>query len=211
MDGKKEFRKQQIPKWEKLLCKLFFNAIPRYAEWVKSESIILVLNEIATSDVYNHTFFPRGGGLDLTEACMSNEEGCIELNFQDASHILKPEKLLFQSFPDASLDWSYFRVVTSRLEPSGLYPESSAQYEELVELSPTNYVDQYHWVTGEYNGEELPSHARLISRSFEGDFVIFAKGSLYNQTVSTYDARHEKLGKEGFNQKLLEMIEDSRK
>lgn len=200
------FRKNQLPKWKELLNEIFNNNIPTHCEWTDINAITNILNTIGTSAAANHTFFPISGGLDLCGCIASQEHSCIELNFDGLIHILKPNKLIFQSFNNADSEWFYFRIVSDILESSEVYDHTVYTYEEVVELSPLTYVERHCWDCNEYNGETLPPQARPICRVLNGDFVIFSKASLYNQVVSTYDGEHDKLGAVGFKEYLKGLI-----
>jgi len=192
-----EFRTTQLPLWDELLSELF-EVIPERCEWVNKEDIITVLNIIGRHRAENHTFLPTGGGLDLHAAQQSNENDKIEINLNSSLHVLKPTKLIFQSFSGVDSEWYYFRLETEEIEPSGIYENYSLDYEELVELTPEAYISRVHWDHNEFNGAPLDRDARLITRVFKGDFVIFSKASLYNQNTSTYDARHNSYNDEEF-------------
>lgn len=206
------YRSMQLVKWERLLSQIFSDAIPNYCEWRESSHTIHVLNQIGSSDADNHTFFPRSGGLDLCGVTMAHEEGCLETDFDGTRQILKPKKLVFQAFPGAAYEWAYFRIVTDRLNPTGVYPNLDPDYEfeGLVELSPLLYVERSAWDICEYGGQPLPRTARVVTRILKGDFVIFPKASIYNRNSATYDGRHDRLGEEGFRwhiSKVIQMLE----
>ncbi|MBU5353197.1 serine/threonine protein kinase [Paenibacillus barcinonensis] len=205
------FRSEEINKWENFLGELFSNDIPEQFEWTRSFDVIDILNKIGKASISNHTFFPERGGLDLTSAKESNEQGCIEVNFDSLTHILNVKKVKFQSFPGAPLEWAHFRIITSPLKPSGIYENLRSNFEELTETTPGNYIHQKYSDHGEYQGKPLPHTARSLTRMFGGDFVIFSKGSLYNANSGTYDGRHNKLGEERFLKHLRAAIEHTTK
>ena len=194
-----DFREQNLKEWENLLDDLFKGTIPNNYLWTNIFDIIDVLNFIGRTPPINHTFFPTGGGLDLSGAEESVEKNCIEIYFNtSAAYIVKPDVLTFQSF-GVSHEWSYFRLDTKQLKPSGVYENLTGQHEELTEIRPGVYVDRIYWDGGYYGQDEygqelsLPESSRVITRFFSGSFVIFAKGSTYNANSSTYDARHSKV------------------
>ncbi|CAM3386307.1 MULTISPECIES: serine/threonine protein kinase [Saccharibacillus] len=201
-----DFRQKELSNWETLLNQLFPSGIPETFEWTNKTKIIEVLNGIGNSEASNHTFFPSGGGLDLSSAKESNEQGCIEVKFDSLSHILKIYSLRFQSFPGSPLEWAHFRIITSSLDASGVYENLSRDSEELTEITPGSYINRSYSEHGEYNGKPLPRTARTVVRVLGGDFVIFSKGSLYNANSSTYDGRHNNLGDQGFTKHLKDVI-----
>jgi serine/threonine-protein kinase len=201
-----EFREKYLPKWENLIKSIFNGNVPQHYEWLTMHDIISILNTIGSSDALNHTFFASGGGLDLISATQSHEKGCIELNLDGMVFVLKPKKLMFEYFPEGDYEWAYFRIVTDSLPDSKVYENLSSNDEELTELSPCYYVERSVWDSNEFNGQSLPSNARVITRILDGDFVIFSKASLYNANHSTYDGRHAKLGIEGFKDHIQDAI-----
>lgn len=202
-----EFRNKHLPKWESLIKSIFNDDVPEHYEWTSIHDVISILSKIGNSDALNHTFFASGGGLDLTDAVQSHENGCIELNFQGLVNILKPRKLMFEYFPEGDYEWAYFRIVTDNLPDKGIYKNLSSSDEELTELSPCNYVERFVWDANEFNGKPLPSGARVVNRILNGDLVIFSKASLYNANSTTYDGRHSKYGVEGFRKHIEGVIQ----
>jgi len=184
--------------WKKIHYDIFGSTIPLHYEWTDIHDIVTVLDKIASVENSNHMFFPDSGGLDLEEVSISYEKGAIEL-FASTPYIVKPRKLVFESI-DANLDWNYFRLETKELKPSGVANELPKDFlrEEVIELSPGNYINKEHW-----NKEEYEGTARIVRRYFRGSFVIFKKTSAYNNNPATYDARHEKLGEVGFRKLIL--------
>ena len=203
---REEFRIKELPKWEEMIKTLFEGDVPLYKEWNDRKEIITVLDFVGKNNALNHTFLPQGGGLDLEGCTLSNENECIELNLDSISHVLKPKRLIFQWFPDAPYEWAYFRLESDSLEPSGVYENLSYPEEELVELSPNMYIERYHWDERTYNGKRLPQDAKLISRFFNGAFVIFSKASAYNANSRTYDGRHNKQSAESFKTHIQEVV-----
>ena len=203
----KEFREEYLPNWEKFLKTIFNDNIPEYYEWRDTQDIIRILNEIASSNALNHTFFPSGGGMDLTSAIESHEKGCIEIDASGPINIIKVRKLSFQYFPDGDYEWAYFRIITDDLASTSINEDLIYDYELVMELSPANYVDEYHLEDDQYNGRFMPLNPRLVRRILKGDLVIFNKASLYNSNLDTYDARHDKFGVEGFRQHIKDVID----
>lgn len=217
--------------WRELFADLFPLAIPRQASWTNLEQIVAVLDRLGKSESLNHTFFPGGGGNDLDSARLSDEPGCVEMSLMRA-HILKPLKLMFESF-DNDPDWNYFRLEAAPLDPCPEFsppveeeerseeerdeeetdiPQSSAVTEtydeEGVEIAPGKYAPLDCWNYGEFEGEELPETARPIVRWLRGAFVIFSKTSFYNFApgkLDAYDGRHNTMTAEEFREHIEQM------
>ena len=51
----------------------------------------------------------------------------------------------------------------------------------------------------------LPKNYRTVYRYLKGSFVIFAKTSIYNEIIGTYDARHSKMTAEEFRKYILNL------
>ncbi|HLV96999.1 MAG TPA: protein kinase [Candidatus Acidoferrales bacterium] len=196
--------------WAEIQGRLFPLRVPTHARWHTLDDIIAVLNALGETSDLNHLLFPSGGGLDLDRAAPSEREGdCIELITSDHANIVRPIRLLFESFGDDP-QWNYFRLETSSLSPTGVYRNRSSEqpYEEVTDLGD-EYVTASAWEYGEYLGEPLPSNARLVTRfSKPGAFVIFQKTSIYNSIPSTYDARHNQMGSDTFRAYIAEMMQE---
>lgn len=213
---RKEFREENLEKWEKAISEVFPNGIPEKCEWSNNEEIVKVLNIIGKANL-NHTFYPTGGGFDLGGAELSFEKECINLIDGRTLIVVKPEKLVFNSFKNDKLNiLSYFRLETRNLEPSGIYDDRCSEYglEELVCINKSKYVSRDYWDNGVYydeNGNEKEFNLKndtIATRFFNGAFVIFAKGSIYNEVAhsfNAYDGRHNKMSNEKFRQ-YIEMI-----
>lgn len=186
--------------WEQIQRKLFPFALPVRAVWTDPKEMVNLLDLLGTRSDMNHLFFPNGGGLDLSGAHISNREpGCIELEFGGSTYLLKPLRLMFESFAYES-QWNYFQLEADRLEPSGIYErmDDSEMHEEVTDLGAQGYVSRVYWDEGEYMGERLPKEARPLVRFFRGAFVIFQKTSTYNNISETYDGRHNRMDADAF-------------
>lgn len=212
---KKEFKTKSLKAWEEILNDIFKNEIPTQKTWNNKVEIIEILNIIGAKKNLNHTFFPGGGGMDLDGAQDSIEDECIDLIFGNVHMLVKPMELSFQSF-GVNYEWSYFRLETEEIMPSGTYDDISEEWkrEEVVVLPNNHYVNRNAWDEGEfYNSEtdemeELPSGSYLMVRNRKGSFVIFAKGSLYNEVPITYDGRHNKMTAEEFEKHIRDNYKD---
>ncbi len=85
------------------------------------------------------------------------------------------------------------------LQPSGVYGEHHRPSEELVELTPGQYVERGVWDDGYYGHDDrgreipLPDESRLIVRWLNGKILFVAKGSLWNGTPATYRGQHNNM------------------
>ncbi|MDF2451900.1 MAG: serine/threonine protein kinase [Bacteroidota bacterium] len=214
------FHARNLEQWFEIQAKLFPASIPKRVIWEDINDIIKVLKIVCSYDDLNHVFLPNGGGLDLDDVRISNEEGCIELDFQ-LIDIIKPKRLLFESF-GYHHDWNYFRLEADDLDASGVYeaPIGKEPYEkihskeELTEVESGVY-ENYDYLESlryqEYDDEEnRPKNPRHITRWLRGNFVIFCKRSIYNLTNSTYDGRHNKMTTDEFREYIEKHVTHSK-
>lgn len=199
--------------WNKILNSIFVNQEPQNMEWTDLNAIINILNKIGAVKESNHMFLPSRGGMDLAGAKISTEKGCLELVTCGGNvSIVKPSKLSFNWFGQENLEWSYFRLETSPLAPSGVYKTNTYEQEEVTELTPGKYVDFNVWEANEYQGKPIPRTARQVRRVFTGDFAIFPKESIYNIDLSriglgdAYDARHNQMSPSDFRQYIQRIV-----
>lgn len=198
-----DFYEKNRQYWIDIQNKIFPTGIPKHCEWTRLKDIISVLNAIGSAANSNHMFYPTGGGLDMKSSKISTEDSCIEI-FTGLTDILKPKRLLFESFNVPI--WNYFRIETFELEPTGVYEGKDYPSEELTEIITGKYISRSYWDEGEYQGKKLPKTARVLTRHLKGAFVIFAKSSPYNLHSSTYDARHNKMTAEEFRAYIEKVI-----
>jgi serine/threonine-protein kinase len=149
--------------------------------------------------------FPDNGSEVLLGATSSNEEGCIELDFV-SPYLIRVKSMTFFSF-NHDLDWNYFRIENENLQPSGACStvKSHPNYDHLVELTPTVYIDGKYWDEMEFGSEGLPDTARQLSRILKGDLVIFKDTSVYNQISDSDDGRHARMSSEEFKSYMTDM------
>jgi serine/threonine-protein kinase len=190
-----EFDTRNRAQWAAAIEQTFGDNPPRSAQWSDVDSIVRVLMRFMGQNL-NHTMMPGGGGLDMEAIARSVEPGCVEFSPADRmANVFRPGVVYFEHFPESPWN-SFFLVETRTLEPFGVYEESSGEYEEVVELSPGEYVDRSHHDTGILDYDEqgneipLPPSARSVGRHFKGKFLVVAKQSIWNRASVTYDGRH---------------------
>jgi len=211
----KSFKDNNLETWKKKILEIFNNNVPKRYEWTDIKEIINILNIIGELNL-NHTFFPSGGGLDLTGAGLASEKDCINLYFGSLSHdVIKPSKLIFNSFDD-DYQWAYFRIETYELAPSGVYDIDIEEDEEVLDLGDAKYTQRQFWDMGYYvdeNGtrKELSSDAKVVTRFLKGSFAIFAKASIYNSVSGTYDGRHNRMDDERFRRYIQTAVDSINK
>lgn len=204
----RSYEEKNRVQWIAVQRNLFPTALPSRVIWENINDIISVLKNLSFINL-NHMFFPNGGGLDLENVSKSFEDNCLELGFSGSYIIVKPKRLIFESFGD-NPEWNYFRLETGDLIS---FDPSYTKYndEMLTELEPGLYTDYNCFEYNDFNGEPLPSTARPIRRIFNGDFVIFQKTSLYNKNRSTYDGRHNKMNADQFRKHIYSAIQYNKK
>lgn len=209
------FGDRNVLQWRECVGQLFPQGKLSSAKWTDIADIVSVLQKVSLPNL-NHTFFPEGGGMDLIGCEESLEAGCIELIWSRRSaSVAKPLSLAYENFPGFS-SLSYFRLELQQLNPwSDGIDIGKYRHEELAEIYPMDYRERLVVNAGYYdhdeNGDEIavPMDSRVITRHFNGSFVIFAKGSLYNNLKGKHDAyygQHDKMGAEAFRKFVSDII-----
>ncbi|MNB83274.1 Serine/threonine-protein kinase PknL [compost metagenome] len=179
----RNYKKSNLLEWEFYIREIIPSTLPEKISWTNIEDIIDILKMVSHTNL-NHLFFPRGGGMDLTDCSVSNEDGFIELNVGFTLK-LKPKRLTLNTFK-ASFDWNYFYLETeSIVHPlrEEIFEDTKRFDTEIIEISPGNYVS--------YEDEKASQGRRLVLQ-LHGGLAIFSKGSFYNSISSTYDGRHSR-------------------
>lgn len=192
--------KSQLSEWNFLNKMLFRDEkyIPNTCIWQGVYKIKDVLKLITSCRSFKHMMLPDGGGEDLTDVNVANEEGCLYLYAGDFCNIVKPKKLIYVRFPNNPF-FNYFLLEVETIRP--IISEKSISYEHLTEDKPSHYVDSRYFQYGVYDydtGEKLPKGAKLVNRYYKGKFLIVPKRGYYNLISSTYDGRHNKMSAESF-------------
>lgn len=204
-----QFHRESVTAWDAANAAL--DVSPGASEtWRSPSAIVRALNPVMGVNL-NHSLLPTGGGLDFEGVTVAREPGCLEFSLGRRSvYIVKPKVLTFERLDDKGE--SFFLLELDSLKPSGVYdrdeededeeasqPRRVRESEELLELSPGNYVSRDIWDRGflGYRGDgseiPLPASARLVSRFFGGKILIVAKASLWNSAAETYDGRHNRM------------------
>lgn len=200
-DTRAAFRDRSLEAWRNVTAELLPK--PGAVSWTEPADIVDVLRQIAHGAPNNHVHHPDGGGIDLTGASLGREPATIEMDFQGIATVVHAQSLtLHRKAQDPLGEWTYFRLETGPLAPSGIYDDTDGlQSEELVEIEPLRYDD---------NGKELelPDSARLVERHFGGPFLLLPKGGGYNAIQSTYDGRHTKVSPQEFDAFIRDFVAD---
>ena len=201
MASTQAYIQENLQKWSKLLNNLFGGEIPSSMSWSGPVELVNVLKQVGADADCAYLFYPDHGTRPLTGAVLSpTESGCIELRSGGTPTIVKGRKLSFESVgPD--IQWAYFRLESEPLAPTGVYEEFQGAVEEVAELDPGTYAPRSAWDEGRHEGNPLPSTTRIVERDTRGGaYVIFAKGSIYNQVSETWDGRHSRMTSEQFRE-----------
>jgi hypothetical protein len=208
-----DFDSKNKTAWSNNISTLFGTVPPLSACWEQLDDFCQVLNLFMGPNL-NHTLLPHSGGLDMEVINMSHEPRCIELRpGSGIAYVSRPDKLYFEHFPDSSWN-SFFLLELAPLQPCGVYePEpNEAMSEEVLELTPFNYVERHHLDEGHLgyneNGDEipLPETKKVVVRCFEGKILIVAKRSYWNLDTSTYDGRHNRMTNRQIRDVIQQMI-----
>ena len=133
-----DWSRKNLVQWQEVQERLFPTSVPTHAEWSCPNDIVNVLRLLGQYESQNHTFFPDGGGMDITDANLSYETGCIEFHCDELIYIVKPKKLSFEFIND-EVEWNYFSLETEPME--AVMPDHPIEFysEELCEMSPLDY------------------------------------------------------------------------
>lgn len=190
--------------WQAIQEKVFPSIVPTRVIWEDINDIVQVLKLISPFDGLNHMLYPDGGGLNLIGCQLGQEPHTIELLTGGPTDLVKPKRLVFENF-GSEPDWNYFRLETDKLESidsHGVYNDT----EELLEITPLNYISAYYWYEGEYNEEKLPPTARLVRRFLKGSFVIVQQTSPYNG-FDMYSGLHNRMTTDNFRKHIKLKLE----
>ncbi len=208
IDTQKDLKTRNPIEWKDLQQQLFPTAMPQRVIWENLKDIVHILDLIGSIRALNHMFYPSGGGMDLEGAKLGLEPHTIELVTDvNCIDLIKPKRLIFENF-DTDAQWNYFRIETEELAPTGIR-DVYRDCEELIEVEPLHYIDRSYWDEGYYEGERIPSSARLVTRYMKGDFVIFSKISFYNHASSTYDGRHNQMTTDEFREYIAQKVKSA--
>lgn len=197
--------RQNLVQWQEVQERLFPTSVPTHAEWNNPKDIVNVLRLLGQYNSQNHTFFPDGGGMDITGANLSYEDGCIEFHCNRLVYIVKPKRLSFEFIND-EIEWNYFSLETEPLEAFSSDLPEEFYSEEFCEMSPLDY--QSPDILDNMTKDEFDRiHPRRITRYLHGSFVMFHKDSIYNHFVSKYKGEHDKIGLQKFNEIICEFAE----
>jgi hypothetical protein len=191
--------------WEQTIRNIFSDQDIATVEWTRIDDIVSILKKIGEQADSNHLFFPESGGLDLRGADFSREPGCIELLFGSRSaNVVKPLSLRFEAL-QGDLQACFFRLSCDGLQSTG-QSSDGARVEEFLEVG-SDYYPRSVWDRGfleiDFDGTEvpIPDTSRLVIRHVRpASYVIFSKGSRYNQDIKTYDGRHDLMEEDAFRQ-----------
>lgn len=198
--------------WATAINQAFGDAPPRSEQWTDLDTMLHVLSLFMGQNL-NHTMLPGSGGLDMESISRSPEPGCLE--FCPANRLantFRPAVLFFEHFRESPWN-SFFLLETQSLRPCGVYDDSNGEYEEVVELSPGEYIERSHHDTGildyDEDGREipLPRTSRIVSRHMRGKFLIVAKRSIWNRVSSTYDGRHNRMTAQQIRKQIQNTID----
>lgn len=198
-----DFDKRNLSQWRYMQDRIFNGSIPEIVQWKDKNKIINILKLIGSMPSLNHMFLPTGGGMDLDFADIASEDDCIAMYASGSIYILKPYRLIFENISDDYL-WSYFRLELHELGAK-VEKETTMNRESVTEYEPGKYISWIHGNYGYFEDKPLPESSRMVDRILSGNFVFFAKSSVYNDISGTYDSRHDKFDTNEFRSYIEKM------
>jgi hypothetical protein len=110
------FRERCLPPWRLLTESVAGDQV--VVSWTTIPEMTRILARIGEEAPLNHVFHPDGGGLDLSGAVPSHEDGCIELDFDGSASVVRPVSMrLVLPRQDPLREWAYFVLETGGLAP----------------------------------------------------------------------------------------------
>ena len=158
-------------------------------EWTDPSAIVEVLKLLSRRDSLNHFFFPGGGGLDITDAELTEGATAIILwHSKGLATVLKATRLTLERLRTGP-QGNYATLETAELEPLGVR-ERGEWEEELLRC------DEYNYIALQSDDDPCPEGVARVSRYFKpGLFIIAPKGGVYNR-VDSYQGKGNALGRD---------------
>nr|WP_245917570.1 protein kinase [Bacillus canaveralius] len=181
---------------------------PSTVIWRDKLQVVEILKQLSILN-FNHTFIHEGGGMDLIDIKLFEEEiekDMVILGFGfNMDHVFKVKRLIWE-LPNGDSEFSYFRLEFDKVNP--IYPSAVEELEKWMKNQNFEYNNE---VVSEdlivnnngeyelyYEDDEIAHFS--ITRWFDGSFLIVPKGSIYNSIQNTYDGRHSKFKAEDFRE-----------
>jgi len=158
-------------------------------EWTAPAAIVEVVKLLSRRESLNHSFFPGGGGLDITDAELT-EGGTAMLLWhgEQLATVIKPVQLTLERL-GAGPQGSYATLESAALEPFGVR-EKGEWYEELLRC------DEHNYMALPSDDDPWPKGVARVARYFKpGVFIIAPKGGIYNR-IDTYQGKGNALGRD---------------
>lgn len=234
-DNQKQFKENQLVLWKEMILDIFGEIPSTEVTIKGRQNILKVLDIIGRNSAENHTFMPSGGGSYLSGAQLSRESELIELDFGGIQSLVYPASLTFYptgdnpewwyfrlntgKFNPANVDDHYSEGEKDTRQE--LFPwsaekdlEWSMQYigEEVLDIGHGEYLNpEYKEVNNlgydeDGNAIPLPKESRIVTRMFNGGaYVIFPEYSIYHASSLSYDAGHNIMDSEKFQNYISEI------
>ena len=171
-------------------------------EWTSPAAIVDVVKLLSRRKSLNHCFFPGGGGLDITDAELTEGGSAILLRHgEDSATIVKPRRLTLERL-GADPQGSYATLELVALEPFGVR-EKGEWSEELWRY------DEYTYMAIPSNDDPSPEGVTHVSRYFKpGMLIIAPKGGVYNE-VDTYQGKGNALARDKLRASVEKVLKGS--
>lgn len=158
-------------------------------EWTAPAAIVEVVKLLCRRESLSHTFFPGGGGLDITDAELTEGGAAILLwHSKGLATVIKPLRLTLERL-GVGPQGSYATLESAALEPFGVL-EKGEWDEELLRC------DEYNYMAFPSDDDPWPKDVARVSRYFKpGMFIIAPKGGIYNR-IDTYEGKGNALGRD---------------
>ena len=158
-------------------------------EWTDPNAITEVVSLLCRRDSLNHCFFPRGGGLDIIKAELTEGGTAILLwHGERMATVVKPIRLTLERIRGGP-QGSYATLESAPLEPLGV--REKGKWDEKLWR-----CDEYDYIALPEDDDPRPDNVTLVSRYIKpGMFIIAPKGGIYNR-VDSYQGKGNALGRD---------------
>lgn len=202
-DGLIEYQSKSLRAWGDAL-EAVNQERDKKIEVTNPKEIVTMLSEFVGNSLH-HAYLPGGGGQDIEEVRLSKANDCIELVVHEGPvYLVRPSKLILELVAAAPGE-SFLLLELTNLPDSFVQNASFSSSIESISKQAFRqeflragdiYYPRDYWDAGtmgvDADGSEIPipRTAEIVVLWNSGKLLFVSKGSLWNNTSSTYDGRH---------------------
>ncbi len=197
-------KQENLNQWQDELNNIFPTGVPEMSVWTTFSEIVNTLKFIGEGKQTCMILTSGLGNIDLKSAEPAIEPDCINLSSGGVIIIAKPERLIFQSFPNQNREWSYFRLETATLQPvTNCFDEWCR---EKITLLQDGEYDPDPSIVNYFDSVEEPEliGCRSVFRYTKSSLVIFVRSLIDNKFIE--DSLYKKMNTDDYREFISEMI-----